>query len=117
EQVQKVAENWLVRSNRIEGRYIPTEQPVRTPEPKALDLAEVLKNYQGDPDFKAVEAFDPTPENIDERTELRTLELPNGQVSMALLPKETRGDRVHARLKLQFGDTESLRGQRVVAAT
>src|SRR5690606_9893923 len=72
-------------------------------------------DYRGDPGFTEAEAFDPSPENIDKRTELRTLELPNGSVSMALLPKQTRGDRVHARLQLQFGDVESLRGQRSVA--
>nr|MBF0685553.1 insulinase family protein [Pseudomonas sp.] len=117
EDTQRVAEQWLLRSNRTEGRYIPTESPVRAPEPKVIDLEPVLKDYRGDPGFTEVESFDPSPANIDERTELRTLELPNGSVSMALLPKQTRGDRVHARLQLQFGDVESLRGQRAIAET
>lgn len=112
---QRVAEQWLLRSNRTEGRYIPTESPIRAPEPKPIDIQSVVKDYRGDPGFTEAEAFDPSPENIDKRTELRTLELPNGSVSMALLPKQTRGDRVHARLQLQFGDVESLKGQRSVA--
>lgn len=114
--VQRVAEQWLIRSNRSEGRYIPTESPQRAPSVPQPDLAEMLKDYKGDPAFQQVAAFDPSPENIDARTELRTLELPNGQVALALLPKETRSARVHARLRLQFGDAESLRGQRTMAA-
>ncbi len=116
EDVQDAAEQWLVRSNRTEGRYLPTEDPLRAPDPEAVNLAELLDGYEGDPDFTPTEAFDPTPANIDQRTDLRTLELPNGSVEMALLPKATRGDRVHARLLLQFGDAESLLGQRLVSS-
>ncbi len=117
EDVQRVADQWLVRSNRTEGRYIPTEKPVRAPAAPALDFEAIFKDYQGDPDYQQVEAFDPTPQNIDASTDLRTLELPNGQISMALLPKPTRGERVQARLQLNFGDVESLKGQRLVADT
>ena len=116
DEVQDAAEQWLVRSNRTEGRYIPTERPQRAPEATPTDLKALLDGYQGDPDFTPVAAFDPTPANLDAATELRTLELPNGPVELALLNKPTRGDRVHARLLLQFGDAESLRGQRVVAS-
>ncbi|MBU4612151.1 insulinase family protein [Achromobacter sp. GG226] len=116
-EVQRVAEQWLVRSNRTEGRYIPTEQPQRAPASTPVDLQAVFKDYKGDPDFQQVEAFDPTPANIDARTDLRTLELSNGQISLALLPKATRGARVQARLQLAFGDVESLKGQRLVADT
>lgn len=116
DEVQDAAERWLVRSNRTEGRYLPTESPLRAPEPETINLAEVLEGYQGDPDYTPTEAFDPTPANIDERTDRRTLALPNGTVEMALLPKATRGDRVHARLLVQFGDAESLLGQRLVSS-
>ncbi len=116
EDVQDAAEQWLVRSNRTEGRYLPTEDPLRAPDPEAVNLAELLDGYEGDPDFTPTEAFDPTPAKIDQRTDLRTLELPNGSVELALLPKATRGDRVHARLLLQFGDAESLLGQRLVSS-
>lgn len=115
EEVQSAAERWLVRSNRTEGMYIPTASPQRAPRADAVDVAALLDGYQGDPDFQAVEGFEPTPANLDARTERRTLELPNGPVELALLPKATRGDRVQARLAVNFGDVESLRGQRVVA--
>ncbi|KDB61103.1 peptidase, M16 family [Bordetella bronchiseptica B18-5 (C3)] len=114
--VQRAAVAYLVRSNRTEGRYIPTEKPQRAPLAQRADLAAVFKDYKGDPNFKAVEAFDPSPANIDKRTLRRTLDLPNGQVELALLPKATRGDRVQAELLIQFGDAEALRGQRVPLA-
>lgn len=115
EEVQQAAERWLVRSNRTEGRYVPTDSPIRAPAPEPVDLEGLLQDYTGDPDYREAEPFDPTPENIDARTERRSLELPNGSVEMALLPKETRGGRVNAQFKLRFGDVESLRGQRMVA--
>jgi len=116
EDVQRVAAAYLVASNRTEGRYIPTEKPQRAPLAQRPELADVLKGYQGDPDFKQAEAFDPSPENIDKLTQRDTLDLPNGPVQLALLSKATRGGRVQADLTIQFGDAESLRGQRVNAS-
>lgn len=110
--VQRVAQAFLVPSNRISGRYIPTEKPQRAPQEGRPDLTTVFKDYKGDPNFKAVDAFDPTPANIDKLTQRRTLDLPNGKVELALLPKATRGDRVQANLLVQFADADSLRGQR-----
>ncbi|OZI39079.1 peptidase M16 [Bordetella genomosp. 1] len=110
--VQRVAQAYLVQSNAVEGRYLPTEKPVRAPQQERVDLTTVFKDYKGDPDFKAVEAFDPTPANIDKLTQRKVLDLPNGKVELALLPKATRGDRVQADLLLQFGDAQSLKGQR-----
>lgn len=114
--VQRTAVAYLTASNRTEGRYIPTEKPQRAPQMSRADLSEVLKDYQGDTDFQQTEAFDPSPANIDKLTQLDTLELPNGKVELALLPKATRGGRVQAELLIQFGDATSLRGQRVNAA-
>jgi len=116
EDVQRVATAYLVPSNRTEGRYIPTEKPRRAPLAQRPDLASLLKDYQGDPDFKQADAFDPTPANIDKLTQRSQLDLPNGAVQLALLPKATRGGRVQAELLVQFGDADSLRGQRVNAA-
>ncbi|MEI2418172.1 pitrilysin family protein [Orrella sp. JC864] len=116
EQVQQAAETYLLQSNRTQGRYIPTDNPVRTPLLRAPDLGEVFRDYQGDPDFKQAEAFDPTPQNIDSRTERKTLNLPNGEVRLALLPKATRGGRVQAALEINFGDADMLGGQRAVAS-
>lgn len=116
EDVQKTAVKYLVASNRTEGLYIPTEKPQRAPEEAPSNLSELLKDYKGDADFKQTDAFDPSPANIDKLTVRETLDLPNGPVELALLSKATRGDRVQAELRIQFGDAESLRGQRLNAA-
>ncbi len=113
--VQRVAESYLQRSNRILGTYVPTDKPERAPNPPAIDLATELKGYTGDKDFVQAEAFDATPANIDARTQRKTLELPNGPVKLALLPKSTRGHLVQAELVMQFGNAEDLKGQRDAA--
>lgn len=114
EDVQRVATEYLVRANRTEGRYLPTEKPQRAPLGERPDLEQIFKDYKGDPDFKAAAAFDPSPANIDKLTQLRTLNLPSGPVQVALMPKATRGERVQAQLLLQYGDAATLKGQRAV---
>ena len=73
----------------------------------------IRDSYKGDPDFKAASAFDPTPANIDKLTQRKKLDLPNGPVQLALLPKATRGNRVQAQMLIQFGNEKDLLGQRV----
>jgi zinc protease len=113
--VQRVATEYLVPSNRTAGRYIPTAAPARAPANTRVDLSETFKNYKGDPGYAQAAAFDPTPANIDKLTVRQTLNLPNGKVDLALLPKSTRGHRVRARLLIQFGNADTLRGQRAVS--
>ncbi|WP_454689060.1 M16 family metallopeptidase [Achromobacter aloeverae] len=113
--VQRVAEQYFLRSNRVEGRYIPTAAPERAPANTRVDLSGVLKDYKGDPAYAQAAAFDASPASINKQTLRRTLDLPNGKVDLALLSKPTRGHRVHAKLLLQFGNVQSLRGQRTVA--
>ena len=55
----------------------------------------------------AGEAFDPTPANLEARTQRFTL--PNG-MKVALLPKKTRGETVQFQLRLHHGDEASLKG-------
>ncbi|NYE26923.1 M16 family metallopeptidase [Pigmentiphaga litoralis] len=109
--VQRVAESYLLQSNRTLGAYVPTDAPQRAPAPKAFDLDKELNGYTGDKDYAQAEAFDPTPANLDARTQRKTLDLPNGPVQLALLEKSTRGRVVNARLSLQFGDADSLKGK------
>ncbi len=110
--VQRVAQEYLTQSNRTEGQYIPTEKPVRAPIPVAPDLKKDLTSYVGDANIKQAEAFDPSPANIDARTQRKDIKLPNGVLKLALLPKESRGDRVRATIDIQNGSVDSLRGQR-----
>ena len=106
--VQRVATTLLLPDNRTVGSYLPTDEPRRAPAPTRVDVAPLVQDYQGDAAVAQAEAFDPTPANLDARTQLATL--PSG-LKLALLPKGTRGGTVHARLTLRFGDDTSLRGQ------
>lgn len=114
-EVQRVTTAYLVPSNRTNGLYIPTEQPIRAPQAVKIDLQGVLKGYKGEGTGEAIAAFDPSPANIDASTQREPLELANGKVKLALLPKPTRGDRVEANLLLQFGTAKTLEGKRAVS--
>jgi zinc protease len=111
-EVQQAADRLLVQANRTEGVYIPTDKPSRAPQLNKPNLQEELKGYTGDVGLKQASAFDPDPNNIDARTQRKTVSLKNGKLQLALLPKESRGDRVQVAIQLQFGDVDSLKGQR-----
>lgn len=114
--VQSATQKYLVPSNRTNGMYLPTEQPVRAPRSEPVDLDKLLREYTGKDAPESVEAFDPSPAAIDAATLREPLALPNGTVQLALLPKATRGDRVQATLLIQFGDAELLKGKRSIAS-
>ena len=103
--VNRVAQAYLKPSNRTVGRFIPTEIPDRAEIPEQPDIPSMVNGYTGREAVAQGEAFDPSPDNIDART--TTFELSNG-MQVGLLPKETRGDRVTIRMRLHFGDEESL---------
>ncbi|MGI9135081.1 MAG: insulinase family protein, partial [Rhodoferax sp.] len=112
--VQRVAENYLLESNRTFGQFLPTDKPVRAALPAAPDLNTLLANYQGKAALTEGEAFDPSPAHIDQRT-LR-FAMPNGMKG-ALLSKSTRGNTVNGQIILRMGDEQSLFGKREVART
>ncbi|NYT85409.1 M16 family metallopeptidase [Pollutimonas harenae] len=116
EDVQRVTTAYLIPSNRTSGLYVPTKKPLRAPQDGHSQLETLLKGYQGKGASQVVEAFDPSPAHINETTQRTPLTLPNGEVKLALLPKPTRGNRVEAKLLIQFGDAESLKGQRSVSS-
>jgi zinc protease len=104
EDVQRVAAAYLKPSNRTLGEFIPTPKPDRAEIPPVPDVAAMLKDYKGDATVAAGEAFDPSPANIEARTERTTV----GGIKLALLPKKTRGNTVVATMTLRFGDEKSL---------
>ena len=107
EDVQQVAERYLRRDNRTIGHFIPDSAPERAEIPEAPELTTLLADFTGRDDRAAGEAFDPTPENIDQR--LVEFELANG-AKVALLPKSTRGNRVHGQISMRIGNLDSLSG-------
>ena len=105
--VQRVATQYLLNTNRTLGAYVPTDKPQRAPSPAPVNVADQLKNFKPQVAAASVEAFEATPANIDKRTQRFTV----GGVQAALLPKGTRGGAVNAVLTLRFGDEKSLFGQ------
>ncbi|MDE2076900.1 MAG: insulinase family protein [Burkholderiales bacterium] len=103
--VQKVANEIFVPSNRTLGEYIPTAHPVRAPKPERVNVADELKTFKPQVAAAQAEAFDASPANIDARTQ--RFQLGQG-LKVALLPKATRGQAVKATLTLHFGDAKSL---------
>lgn len=111
--VQAVALKYLKPSNRTLGRFIPTDAPDRAEVPGTPDIASLVRDYKGRAPVAQGEAFDPSPANIEARTERFTL--PNG-LKGALLSKKTKGGMVSANLTLRIGSAESLKGKAQVGA-
>jgi zinc protease len=107
EQVAEVAKKYLRRENRTLGMFVPSEKSEKVEVPASPDLVALFENYTGREDVVAGEAFDPTPANLDARSQ--QVSLPEG-VRGLLLPKKTRGESVNLRLVLHYGDAESLKG-------
>lgn len=114
--IQRVAQAYFLQANRTEGLYVPTDGPVRSPVVAQPDLKAMLKDFHGDAQAKSASSFDPSPSNIDARTERKVLNLPNGPVSLALLPKDTRGERVSAEIVIRFGDVQSLKNKALASS-
>ena len=107
-QVKEVAEKYLSASNRTVGFFLPTAKPERTPVPEVPDIAKLVEGYKGR-EVKSVagETLDVSPMAIEARVQRPE---PIGGIKVALLPKKTRGDSVHLRLTLHYGNAENLKG-------
>ena len=114
EDVQRVAKKYLVPSNRTVGLFVPTKEPVRARIPSTPNVSKLVADYKGREKIAAGESFDPTPENIQSRTETGTFD---SGVKFAMLPKKTRGERVTVVGSLKYGTVDSLNGKRTACAT
>jgi zinc protease len=110
--VYRIARQYFKSSNRTTGTFVPTANPERAEIPSAPDVNALVKNYKGEAVMAQGEAFDPSPENIQSRT--TTIEKPN-VIEVALLPKQTRGNVVVARMTLRLGDEKSLMNKSTIA--
>lgn len=108
EDIQRVAQKYLKPSNRTVGVFIPEASPSRAEIPQRPDIAELLKDYEGEAVIAQGEAFDATPANIEKQTTKVTTP---GGLEIALLPKLTRGNLVNAQLVFRFGDEQSLQNK------
>ncbi|MDP3668702.1 MAG: pitrilysin family protein [Telluria sp.] len=106
--VQAVADKYFKPSNRTLGRFIPTDTPERAVVPGKPDILAMVKDYKGRAVVAQGEAFDPSPANIEGRTQRFTLA--NGMKG-ALLPKKTKGGTVSVALQLRTGSAAALKDQ------
>jgi len=106
--VNRAAQAYLKPSNRTVGLFHPTDHPDRADVPTTENVDSMVAGYTGKAAVAEGEAFDPSPANVDART--TTFTLPNG-MKVAFLNKKTRGNAVVVRLRLAFGDEQSLRGR------
>ena len=112
EDVQRVAETYMVPTNRTAGLFEPTEAPSRSRIPATPDLQAMLAEYQGREAISEGELFDADPMAIEAR-------LVRGQlgpgIKVIALPKSTRGSTVELSLNLRYGTLESLQGAAAAA--
>ncbi|HZE61453.1 MAG TPA: insulinase family protein [Burkholderiales bacterium] len=108
--VQKAAEHYLKRSNRVLGTFVPTERADRAVIPPTPNVEQELADYRGGDNVRLGEAFDPSPKNIESRIVRRTLA--NG-IQAALLSKQTRGGRAVAVMNLHWGDEKTLMNREI----
>ncbi len=109
EDVTAVIKKYFKSSNRTIGEFHPDKSPDRSDVPDAPDLATLLANYKGKDAIAEGETFDTAPQAIESRTTKG--EAPDKGIEFALLPKETRGNSVSARITLRFGDETNLKGK------
>lgn len=109
--VVNVTGHYFRRDNRTVGVYLPEDNPQRAGIPAAPSLAELMKDFKVATQISNAETFDPSPANID----LRTQRISVGGLKVALLPKKNRGATVAVSLRLNFGDEKSLFGKDAVS--
>ncbi|MBP1207572.1 zinc protease [Duganella sp. 1411] len=112
EQVSAAAARYLKRDNRTVGTFIPEDNPLRADIPAAPSVAEVMKDFKGKDSVLTSEVFDPSQDNINARTEIKTI----GGLRVALLPKKNRGEAVSVNMSLHWGDEKNLFNTNAVAA-
>ncbi len=110
--VNRVATAYLKPSNRTLGLFLPDAKPNRADIPAAPDVAALVKDYKGQTAIAAGETFDPSPANIESRTERGQFKF---GAKYALLTKKTRGETVRGVISLHFGDVKNLKNTKTAA--
>ena len=104
--VNRVAKKYLRTSNRTVGVYLPVTEPQRTPVDATPDIAALVKDYKGKPEYSIGEVFDPSPSAIEARVKRSAVD----GVKVALLSKKNRGGSVVLKVNLRYGTPKSLFG-------
>ncbi|WP_394175625.1 M16 family metallopeptidase [Thalassotalea litorea] len=107
EQVQAVAEKYLISSNRTLGRFLPTENPQRANIAKVPIASEILGDYVGKDAVSAGEVYDNSVANIKARLYSETW--PEG-TKVSIYPKKLRGEEVLIKMYFPTANAEDLNG-------
>ena len=116
DKVRVAAAEYLVNDNRTLGLFLPEKNPDRADSIvrlKQSDVANLVAGYQGREAVVQGEDFDPSHDNIDQRT--TTTQLDNGS-TVVYLAKKTRGESVVASINLDFGNEADLFGKSVIGS-
>jgi zinc protease len=114
EDVQRVANSYLVRNNRTLAQFIPTDTSQRVEIPQVTSVIDMVDGYTGRSAIAQGELFEPSFDNIDKRTE--NISFNNG-TKLSLLSKKTRGESVVVNLTMRYGNVDNLSGKALVAET
>ncbi len=106
-QVGAFAATYLKRANRTTGVFVPEAAPDRAPQPARPDVAKLVDGYQGQAAVAQGEAIEATVPAIEARVQRKAV----AGIKLALLPKTTSGNLVHAQLVLHFGTEAALKGR------
>ena len=105
--VQRVAEQYFVESNRTLGRFIPTKEPVRAEISEAKDISELLADYKGRKAVANGEVYDNNVENVLAR--LQEFTWATG-TQVSIYPKKLRAGEVNMAMTFPVGSAKSLKG-------
>lgn len=98
--VVRVANKYLVASNRTSGVFLPQKEAVRVSIERVESVEDVLKDLAEDKSLKAGEAFVASAQNIENLVLRRDKKTHN---KAALLSKKTRGELVNAHVLMRYG--------------
>ena len=105
--IDKAAATYFVRDNRVLGLFIPDKDTKRAPLMQTPTLESVLAGVKFKAEGDVAEAFDVDQENIVKRTERFSI----GEISVALLPKKTRGKTVTVMTDFRYGNLKASSGK------
>ena len=112
EDVNRVAAQYLIRSNRTAGLFEPSKEVERATVPATPNITEMIGDYAGRADVVQGEEFDASPEGIESRLERSKL---SSGIKVTLLPRKTRGSSVTLQLNLRYANLKDLNGLAMAA--
>ncbi len=112
EDVNRVAAQYMIRSNRTAGLFEPSKEVERATVPGTPNITEMIGDYAGRADVVQGEEFDASPEGIESRLERSKL---SSGIKVTLLPRKTRGSSVTLQLNLRYASLKDLNGLAMVA--